>query len=111
MPNQRYQRMLDTIDAQLTSKDNKIIRWAKIKQAEKLIKERMSELRAQLIEEYESGKGDPAFDIKYFEESSTMPTATVLFEALKEAIGEDKAEVFYEENKGTKSAHYRVTTV
>ena len=111
MTNKRYEKMLDTIDAQLTKKDNLVIRWAKLKQAEKLIKQRMSELRTKLIEDYEAGNGDPAFDIKWVKESSTIPTATVLFEALKEAIGEDNAEVFYEENKGTKSAHYRVTTI
>tara|TARA_R100000234_G_C4945912_1_gene155085 strand:+ start:305 stop:625 length:321 start_codon:yes stop_codon:yes gene_type:complete len=101
MPNQRFQKMLDTIDAQLTSKDNLVIRWAKLKQVEDLLKKRMLELRANIIE-----TGDTAFHVKYVDESDTMPKASVLFDALTKAIGKHKAEIFYEENKGTKSGYY-----
>ena len=103
MPNKRYQRMLDTIDAQLTSKDNLVIRWAKLKQAEDLLKKRMQELRAKIIE-----TGDEAFDIKHYDPSDTMPKASVLYDALTKAIGKHKAEIFYEENKGPKSGYYTI---
>ena len=103
MTSKRYQEMLDTIDAQLTSKDNLVIRWAKLKQAKDLLEKRTLELRAKIIE-----TGDEAFHVKYVDESDTMPKASVLYDALTKAIGKHKAEIFYEENKGTKSGYYTI---
>ena len=103
MTSKRYQEMLDTIDAQLTSKDNLVIRWAKLKQAKDLLEKRTLELRAKIIE-----TGDTAFNINYVDPSDTMPKASVLYDALTKAIGKHKAEIFYEENKGTKSGYYTI---